>query len=61
MVVVYSFGRRDFFVLAFLLYALLGLTKLALLHALIIAGPLMVIALAQVIWRLRGSPEARES
>jgi len=50
-------GRRDFFVLAFLIYALLGLAKLALLHALLIAGPLCVIALVQVIWRLRGSPE----
>jgi phosphatidylglycerophosphate synthase len=57
MVLVYSLGRRDFFVLAFLVYALLGLAKLTLVHALIIAGPLCMIALVQVVWRLRGSPE----
>ena len=52
----YTLGRRDFFVLAFLVYALLGLPKLTLVHALLIAGPLLVIALYQVLWRLRGSP-----
>ena len=57
MILVYSLGRRDFFVLAFLVYALLGLANLALIHALIIAGPLCVIALVQALWRLRGSPE----
>jgi phosphatidylglycerophosphate synthase len=57
MILVYSMGRRDFFVLAFLVYALLGLAKLALIHALLIAGPLCIIALVQVIWRLRGSPK----
>lgn len=57
MILVYSLGRRDFFVLAFLVYALLGLAKLALIHALIIAGPLCIIALVQVLWRLRGSPK----
>jgi phosphatidylglycerophosphate synthase len=57
MILLYSLGRRDFFVLAFLVYALLGLAKLALIHALLIAGPLCVIALVQVLWRLRGSPE----
>jgi phosphatidylglycerophosphate synthase len=57
MILVYSMGRRDFFVLAFLVYALLGFAKLALIHALLIAGPLMVIALVQILWRLRGSPE----
>jgi phosphatidylglycerophosphate synthase len=54
----YSMGRRDFFILAFLVYALLGLGQLALLHALLIAGSLFVIAMVQVIWRLRGSPGA---
>ena len=53
----YSLGRRDFFVLAFLVYALLGVAKLALVHSLCIAAPLFVVATAQVIWRLRGSPE----
>ncbi len=57
MMLVYTMGRRDFFVLAFLVYALLGVTKLALVHALLIAGPLAVIALVQLQWRLRGSPE----
>jgi len=53
----YTMGRRDFFVLAFLVYALIGLGKLAILHALLVAAPLFVIASAQVIWRLRGGPE----
>ena len=56
LVVLYSMGRRDFFILAFLVYALLGIGKLAVLHALLIAVPLFVIAMAQVVWRLRGSP-----
>ena len=56
MLVLYTMGRRDFFILAFLIYALLGIGQLAVLHALLIAGPLFVIAMAQVIWRLRGSP-----
>ena len=57
--VLYTMGRRDFFVLAFLVYALLGLGKLTLVHAFLIAAPLFVIAAYQVIWRLRGSPELR--
>ena len=57
LIVLYSIGRRDFFILAFLAYALIGLPKLALIHALGIAAPLLVIASVQVIWRLRGSPE----
>ena len=57
LIVLYTLGRRDFFVLAFLIYALLGVPKLALIHALGIAVPLFVIATVQVIWRLRGSPE----
>jgi phosphatidylglycerophosphate synthase len=56
LIALYTLGRRDFFVLAFLVYALLGVGKLAILHALLIAGPLFVIAMAQVAWRLRGSP-----
>ena len=54
LVAIYSIGRRDFFILAFLVYALLGVPWLALIHAFLIAGPLAVIAAAQVIWRLRG-------
>ncbi len=57
LMVLYAMGRRDFFVLAFLVYALVGLGKLALIHALLIAGSLFAVATAQVIWRLRGSPE----
>lgn len=57
LLMLYSMGRRDFLMLAFLVYALLGLSKLALVHALLVAGPLAIVALVQVIWRLRGSPE----
>jgi phosphatidylglycerophosphate synthase len=57
MVVLFTMGRRDFFIFAFLVYALVGLPKLALVHALFIAFSVYVIALAQVIWRLRGSPK----
>lgn len=57
MVALFTMGRRDFYIFAFLIYALVGLGKLALLHALFIAGPLFVVASAQVLWRLRGSPE----
>jgi len=54
--ILYTMGRRDFFLLAFLVYALLGQGRLALIHALIVAGTLFVVAMAQVVWRLRGSP-----
>ncbi len=57
MLVIYTIGRRDFFIFAFLIYALIGLPKLTLLHALFISSTLLVVSLAQVIWRLRGSPE----
>jgi len=57
MVAVFTVGRRDFFIFAFLSYALVGLPKLALVHALFVAFSLYVIALAQIVWRLRGSPE----
>jgi phosphatidylglycerophosphate synthase len=57
LLALYNLGRRDFFVLAFLVYALVGLPKLTVVHALIIAGPLMVVALVQIVWRLRGSPD----
>jgi phosphatidylglycerophosphate synthase len=57
MVAVFTVGRRDFFIFAFLIYALVGLPKLALVHALFVAFSLYVIALAQIVWRLRGSPE----
>jgi phosphatidylglycerophosphate synthase len=56
MIAIFSLGRRDFYVLAFLVYALLGASKLAVIHALLIAVPLAGMAAVQVIWRLRGSP-----
>jgi len=61
MVLLFSLGRRDFFVLSFLIYALVGLPKLTIIHALLIASTLYVVALAQVIWRLRGSPASPPS
>jgi hypothetical protein len=41
---VHAIGRRDFFILAFLVYGLLGVPWLALIHALLIAGSLAVVA-----------------
>jgi hypothetical protein len=57
MVALFTMGRRDFYIFAFLIYALLGFSKLALVHAVLIGGPLAVVAGAQVIWRMRGSRE----
>jgi phosphatidylglycerophosphate synthase len=54
LVTVHTIGRRDFFILAFLVYGLLGVPWLALIHALLIAGSLAVVAGAQVVWRARG-------
>jgi phosphatidylglycerophosphate synthase len=54
LVYVYTLGRRDFFILSFLVYALLGIPWLALIHALFISVSLATVAGAQVIWRLRG-------
>jgi phosphatidylglycerophosphate synthase len=56
LVYVYSLGRRDFFILSFLVYALLGAPWMALIHALFIAVPLAVLAGTQAVWRLRGGP-----
>ncbi len=52
-----TMGRRDFFIFAFLVYALVGLPKLTLIHAAIVATSVFTVAVAQLIWRLRGSPE----
>jgi phosphatidylglycerophosphate synthase len=52
-----TMGRRDFYILAFLVYALLGVGKLALLHALVLAMSAFTLAATQTIWRWRGSPE----
>jgi phosphatidylglycerophosphate synthase len=58
LVYVYTLGRRDFFILSFLVYALLGIPWVALIHALFIAVSLAVVAGVQVIWRLRGGDVA---
>jgi phosphatidylglycerophosphate synthase len=52
-----TMGRRDFFIFAFLIYALIGRPRLALVHAPLVATSVFVVAVAQLIWRLRGSPE----
>ncbi|HEX7597007.1 MAG TPA: CDP-alcohol phosphatidyltransferase family protein, partial [Polyangia bacterium] len=54
LVYAYTLGRRDFFILSFLVYALLGVPWLALIHALFIAGALAAVAGTQAVWRLRG-------
>ncbi|MGO9288523.1 MAG: CDP-alcohol phosphatidyltransferase family protein, partial [Polyangia bacterium] len=54
LAMVHTIGRRDFFILAFLVYSLLGVSWLALIHAFLIATPLAVVAGAQVVWRARG-------
>jgi phosphatidylglycerophosphate synthase len=54
LVYLHALGRRDFYILAFLVYALCSVPYLAVLHAFLIASPLMVVSGAQVIWRLRG-------
>jgi len=55
VVIVHGFTRRDFFVLAFFLYALAGLPFLALVHASIIAVGQLVLTSGQVAWRLTRS------
>ena len=52
-----TMGRRDFFIFAFLIYALVGRPRLALVHAPLVGFGLLVVAAVQVIWHLRGSPE----
>ena len=52
VVIVHGLVRRDFFVFAFLIYALAGVPFLALAHAAIIAVGQMVLAVGQVVWRL---------
>jgi phosphatidylglycerophosphate synthase len=55
LVYLHTLGRRDFYILIFLVYALLGVPWLALIHAFLIASPLAVVAGAQILWRLRGA------
>ncbi|HEX7597783.1 MAG TPA: hypothetical protein VF518_06185, partial [Polyangia bacterium] len=57
----HNLGRRDFFILAFLVYSLLGIPWLALIHALCIAGTVGVVAGAQVVWRFRGGKQSEST
>ena len=52
LVVGHAFIRRDFFVFAFLIYALAGVPFLALVHASIITAGQLVLASTQLAWRL---------
>jgi len=52
LVIVHGLGRRDFFVFAFVIYALAGVPFLALVHASIIAVGQVALSFSQVIWRL---------
>jgi hypothetical protein len=52
VVMVHGITRRDFFVLAFLLYALASVPFVALVHASIIAVGQLVLSTGQVVWRL---------
>jgi phosphatidylglycerophosphate synthase len=50
MSIVHNLGRRDFFVFAFLMYALAGVPFLALVHASIISIGELILACSQIIW-----------
>ena len=54
VVIVHGLGRRDFFVFAFFVYALVGMPFLALVHASVISAGQLVITTSQVGWRLFG-------
>jgi 1L-myo-inositol 1-phosphate cytidylyltransferase / CDP-L-myo-inositol myo-inositolphosphotransferase len=56
VVIVHGFTRRDFFVFAFLIYALAGVPFLSLVHASIIAVGELVLSTSQAIWRLAKRP-----
>jgi phosphatidylglycerophosphate synthase len=58
VVIVHGLGRRDFFVFAFLVYALVGMPFMALVHASIISVGQLVLTTGQVAWRLFGRREA---
>jgi phosphatidylglycerophosphate synthase len=58
VVLVHGLGRRDFFVFAFLIYALVGIPFLALVHASVISAGQLVLATSQVGWRLFGRGKA---
>ena len=52
-------GRRDFFLLAWLLIALAGQPRVALVYAFTVAFASFVVAMGQVIWRLGGGGALR--
>ncbi len=52
VVIAHGLTRRDFFVFAFVLYALAGVPFLSLAHASIIAAGQLVLSTSQAIWRL---------
>jgi phosphatidylglycerophosphate synthase len=52
LVILHGFTRRDFVVLAFLVYAVLGVPFLALVHASIIAAGQLILCCSQTAWRL---------
>jgi phosphatidylglycerophosphate synthase len=54
LVLAHGLIRRDFFVFAFLVYALVGAPFLALVHASIITSGQLVLATTQAAWRLFG-------
>jgi phosphatidylglycerophosphate synthase len=52
LVIVHGFIRRDFFVFAFLVYALAGVPFLILVHAGLMALGQLVLSIGQVVWRI---------
>jgi phosphatidylglycerophosphate synthase len=52
LVMAHTLSRRDFFVFAFLLYAVVGMPFLVLVHASAIALGQLVLSVSQAIWRL---------
>jgi phosphatidylglycerophosphate synthase len=53
LVIAHGLSRRDFFVFAFVIYALVGAPFFALVHASAIALGQLALSVTQVIWRLR--------
>jgi len=58
LVIAHALSRRDFFVFAFVIYALLGVPFLALVQASAIALGQAVLSVSQAIWRLTCRPGA---
>jgi phosphatidylglycerophosphate synthase len=48
--IMHGAARRDFFILAFLVYAVMGVPFLSLVHAAPIAAGMLVLATSQVVW-----------